>query len=401
MNIRLSDLGVLAMRRLLLPLLLMLALAAPAHTRANLDVLTQMLALVPASELGRAGSIVSYADYDALFTAGGVNPQTAAQFAAIQDTEDEQRWLASSLRIASGMPELVRYVFVGYETSLAVNGFEWFAVDQSLTFSAPPAVGNLLAGDFAAEAITAALTARNYEAREIDGVAALCPVEGCDYGVTLNLQDRDPAYLFGGELGQRHPIALLPSLILHSRDEATLTTMIEAHNGEDSLLATTPYQLLVDSFYYVEGALLQVNVFDAQDMMDVRTPQGGASSPGDLPPYALAALVDAQSESHQIARLLLVYEDDSVASQAAQIAWRRLSSGQLTDIYEDAGARLAEPYAISSPEGTVIVVEINYPLLDDDAIVGDERASWGRVYRAWMEAVFRGEFLPLAVNLAP
>jgi hypothetical protein len=387
--------------RLFLPFLLMLALAAPAHTRANLDVLTQLLALIPASELGRAGSIVSYADYDALFTAGGINPQTAAQFAAIQNTEDARRWLASSLRIASGMPELMRNAFVGYETSLTVNGFEWFAVDQSLTFSAPPAVGNLLAGNFATEAITAALTARNYEAREIDGVAVLCPIEGCDYGVMLNLRDRDPAYLFGGELGQRHPIALLPSLILHSRDEATLTTMIEAHNGEDALLATMPYQLLVDSFYYVEGALLQVNIFDAQDITDVRIPQGGApSSLGQLPPYALAALVDAQSESHQIARLLLVYEDDSAASQAAQIAWRRLSSGQLADIYEDAGARLAEPYAISSPEGTVIVVEINYPLLADEAIIGDERASWGRVYRAWMEAVFRGEFLPLAVNIA-
>lgn len=385
---------------LLFPLLLMLT--APAQVAANIDVLTQMLALVDESELGREGSYVSYVDYEALFALGGINPQTASQFDSVQNSEDWQRWLASASRIAGGMSAWAEYLNIGYGTSAETNGFEWFAVDQSLTFSVPPAVGNILAGDFNAEQIEAALIPRDYEVLDVDDVPTLCPIEGCDYGTFVELSKRDQGFLFGGELGQRHPIALLPGLILHSRDETTLRTMIDMHNGADSLMTTMPYQLLVESLYYVDGEVLQANFFDAQDMTGMYLP-ADADIPSSLleeplPPYELVALVDAQSDTQQIARVMMVYEDDTVASQAAQIAWRRLGIGQLGEIYEETGAQIIEPYAYSSDNGTVVIVEINYPLMDLDDSEGSERPSWGRIYGAWMQAIFRREFLPIAIN---
>jgi hypothetical protein len=390
------------MRQLFLLFPLLFMLAAPKSTAAHLDVLTQMLALVDSSELGREGSYVSYVDYEGIFAAGGVNPQTAAEFDRVQESDDWESWLASSLRIMGGMAAWAMYLNVGYGTSVETNGFEWFAVDQSLTFSVPPAVGNIFAGDFDAEQIEAALIPRSYETIGIDDVPTLCPTEGCDYGPVFAPSEIDQGFLFGGELGQRHPIALLPGLILHSRDEGTLRNMIDVHNGGDSLMTTMPYQLLVESLYYVEGEVLQANFFDAQDMAEVSIPQDEDISPSSLvetlPPYELVALVDAQSDSHQIARVMMVYEDGDAASQAAQIVWRRLGIGRLDDIYEEAGAQISEPYAFSSDEGSVVIVEINYPLLTDSEVRGDQRTSWGRIYRVWMDAIIRREFLPIAIN---
>jgi hypothetical protein len=98
--------------------------------------------------------------------------------------------------------------------------------------------------------------------------------------------------------------------------------------------------------------------------------------------------------------VMMVYEDGDAASQAAQIVWRRLGIGRLDDIYEEAGAQISEPYAFSSDEGSVVIVEINYPLLTDNNMRGDQRTSWGRVYGAWMQAIMRREFVPISISTA-
>src|SRR5690606_32992724 len=119
-------------------------------------------------------------------------------------------------------------------------GFEWFDIDQSLYFGVPPTAGGILRGQFDPERVRAAFEARDFAAETIDGVKVLCWIEGCDQGLMVDVRSRNPANPFGGNLGRREPVALLPNLLLNSPAIEVVDAMIQAATGAAPSLLDDP-----------------------------------------------------------------------------------------------------------------------------------------------------------------
>lgn len=388
--------------RKLLILALVCGLIAPAAAQDAAGSLASLLALVPAGEAQIADSLISYVNYEAAFAVGGgLNPQTAAEFD--QMPEDAwNTWMANAQRLYySGPPAVMQYLMAGYADSLALHGFEWFAIDQALIFGVPPSQGVALAGAFAPEAVRAALAERDYIGTTIAGVDALCWAEGCDQGQRMDFAARDPAFLFGGALGRREPVALLPGLLLISPDDAVLTAMVAARDG-DSVLGLPAYQALLEALESEASDLIQANILDASDVA------GGWAAPeslgvdpaalGTLPTYALALLADCQAGDDQIARILLVYADEISAEQGAAELGVRLANFNVNGMYEAVGAQLEAARVIPTAAGWVAAAGVRYPTSANAPGRTVDPASPGRIYRMWMNSMFRREFMPIALE---
>lgn len=372
--------------------------AAPAAAQDAAGDLASLLAFVPADEALAPGSLISYMDYEAAFAArGGPNPQTAAAFDQIRDTDAWDIWFANAQRLYSGVPAVTQNLLQGYAQSVDVHGFEWFAIDQSLTFGAPPAQGNILAGDFDAEAIRAAFAGRDYTTAEIGGAEALCWVEGCDQGLRVDFAARDPAFLFGGSLGRREPVALLPGRLLNSPDHTTVAAMIAAQAG-GSLRDMPVYQALLEALPTLDGDLVQANLLDAGDVTGFTLSEGMGIDPaslGTLPAYALAMLADYQAGDDQIARILLVYDDRTSAEQGAAELGARLASFDVNGIYAATSAQVEAAQVIPAAQGWVAVAGVRYPTPPNQPDDSGRLAASGAVYRVWMQALMRRELAPI------
>ncbi len=110
------------------------------------------------AEVWDSAPITSYADYRLLEAARGISTPTKADFD--NRTETARIWLAAGGGLSAGFPmqDLMQYL-EGMEEAV---GFGWFDVNRALSFGQPPAIGNVLAGDFDAASIAAAFEARGF-----------------------------------------------------------------------------------------------------------------------------------------------------------------------------------------------------------------------------------------------
>jgi len=85
-------------------------------------------------------------------------------------------------------------------------GLDFFQVQQELSFGQPPENTLYLAGSWDSESVRAALASRNYSLIDENTVAQLWCEEDCLTGSQVQMEARDPANPFGGNLGQNWPL---------------------------------------------------------------------------------------------------------------------------------------------------------------------------------------------------
>lgn len=359
----------------------------------------EMLSHVPgsATDLGTTPNI-SYVDYRALEQAreGVPTYQSWAEWNQAQENDDLAGglWLINSRRIQSG-PSLIFEYFRVLDTMPEVMGFDVFEIDRALTFNNPPQTGFIYAGDFDLDAIAAAHTARNYTMTEVDGIELWCGEVGCENGFEQNLQERDVANIFGGDLGRQFPFALTDGYIMTSGDLTVLEEMIGAAQDEqDSILDVPEYLALAEASVQGDGLLVQAQFYNIVDFNEDELP-----SPA---PYINAALVDKQEGSDQIAMLLVVYENEADAQAAAESLTESIANFAPPSMQTDTPIMADENINGSADEPSVYfsestglwvaIASIRYPTPSDDEVQS------GLLFRAWIQAVYRREFTPLMVT---
>ena len=374
--------------------------------------LLAMLAMVPDNDLvqGQGWASVRYADFQALYTSEGVEDMRL-----LDNTTQLLKLVplpGMLMRIMAG-PEALQYVLVGVDEMKTVVGFEWIAsVDRSLEFGTPPNTALILDGRFDADAVGAALSARDFEETDVSGV----PVWHRFDDAQVNIQARDTADPFGGHLGMAARIAVMPPYLANSRNWDTTKSMIAAAQGDQPSLADNPnYRALAEAITAPDGLLIQALFFDGADLgvlPDNRamtmTGRQGAEDPtaayGPLTPYALAVLADRQEGQDQVHLIGLVYPSADVAGPAAEEVATRIQAFTLPDHTEtlvaEFGAQVSSRvYESESTGQAVAVIEVRYPLPADrkDAATGRFIAG-GIMYRNWAQAILRREFFALVVK---
>lgn len=320
---------------MLLSLLFAIPVAQAQDTEEENPLLT-FLAHVPGSSTQDQLVTLSYIDYRALEASRGIAVPTAENY------RDNPVWFATSMGINSGFS--LQFLALILDSSADI-GFSFFDVDRSATFGQPPTQANLLDGDFNQQVMTAAYSTLGYEAAEILNTPAICSTDGCEAGINVDIASRFPGNPFGGHLGRREPIVFLPDLLANSPSLATVTQIIRAATGETPSLADDEnYVALAEAAS--QHSLIQLSTLDGLQVMLMNpgfdvflsslsenlSPEEilerlseETAQPGTLAPYAVAALVNAFDEDDELTQLMLVYNDEHSAQEAAETLQARLA----------------------------------------------------------------------------
>jgi hypothetical protein len=276
----------------------------------------------------------------AALAARGLEPISAAQ---AHDDDLRSEWINA----VSGTHSDTSLLTYGLDSEAmqAAVGFTIFDVRRETTFGQPPGPGVVLEGDFDAAHIEAALADRGFTAEQVAGLEVWCGPVGCDQGLDVNPEDRQPANPFGGRIGRQEPLFVSDTLLLNSADLSRLTEMLQAYQANGPGLADNPdFQALAEAASSL-GAVIQMRLMpsddywltvDAYDVLgedaaeaDIEQLSEDFAAFGRLPEYALWGIADIWDGEQQIAALLLVMQSRENAQAAAQELHTRLSTGVL------------------------------------------------------------------------
>ncbi|MDL1884414.1 hypothetical protein FBR01_12260 [Anaerolineae bacterium CFX8] len=398
---------------------LLLALPAAAQEsstgQGKPNPLLEMLALVPdTAEVWDSAPITSYADYRVLEAARGISTPTKADFDNRTDTA--RLWLAASGGLFAGFP--MQYFMQYLEGMEEAVGFGWFDVNRALSFGQPPAVGNVLAGDFDAASIAAAFTARDFTSSMTDDMTIWCGPAGCDEGQALNLRSRNPANPFGGALGREEPLAVLPGLVLNSADYSVLTAMIGTQQGEIPSLADNPLFQAAARALAARGTLRQAVFFSvASTGFGYTMPDPDGEQPtfegfGTLPPYLLMVVADVVTEDQEKTYVGLVYGDRETAQAASeelvarfQVAQSARAQQPFLTLIEERGGTLGAPTMHDDLDAgaAVALLEINKPLPSNELQPDGGYAPSALLFGLLMQSIYARDLsiVGVDINAAP
>jgi len=238
-------------------------------------------------------------------------------------------WYSNSFRLYYGLaPDL--FSVLGFDEKLVdYYGLDFFEIDRTFYFGAPPQGGTIYSGHFDSQRIIQTLTARTYTLTESNGIPVLCGPVGCDKGLEPKnwLPDTkvDPRTMrhigtypiFDGSAGRQQPLALPPGVILTSGDWNQINQMTAATAGLADSLYTVPEFRAVADFAATDIPLIQVLFY-------IPVYSAVPADTETLPPYKLGALVDQQIGADQVYRIVLVYPTEAEAQQAAAEVSRRI-----------------------------------------------------------------------------
>ncbi|MBZ0310356.1 MAG: hypothetical protein K8I82_30120, partial [Anaerolineae bacterium] len=324
-------------------------------------------------------------------------------------------WRTNSTRIQSGPAEVFQYLTV-FEKMPQILGFDVFDINRALTYGDPPGTGYIYNGDFDLEAVAAAHLERGYSQTDYNGIVLWCGSVGCENGFKQNIPARDPANIFGGDLGREFPFALTPNYIYVSGDLTRLQDMMDTQAGTlESQLDIPAYLAAADAATVSESLLIQVQILSPIQVgyqPNIALPEAYEAyfeSVGNLPPYELVALVDKQDGTDQLASMILVYDSEDDAKQAAVELTQRLatfvpiSTPQQDPILENEtiAGNMDEPMVYYSEDSGkwAAIATARYPMPDNQPDDDGRLRASGLVYRYWIQALFRRELTPLLIKL--
>lgn len=285
--------------------------------------------------------------------------------------EGEQRSLLAALP-AGLASSVAMYLLPTAPLYPEVLGLDLFDIRQTLEFNEPPEQALVLLGEFDDEAVVAAFEARDYVVAG-DSPHLLCPAAGCDTGMVPDLRNRDPANVFGGDLGRRFPVLLSAAGIIGSPSEALLQESAAAQADEQLSLADLPEVRAAADYLYGFQQVRAVTVLhpfalaapDPARLIEAEPEEREAVlaqlNAAALPPYSLLLLAATTDEEWHYGLTVLVYPDVQTAQAAAEAIDVRLS----TLISSRSGVSYAE--TIADP-GELLPVSVE-PLAEGLALV--------------------------------
>lgn len=357
---------------------LFLPSASAAGAQSGEPGLQAMLAKIPASAF-EAGWL-SYANVPALIrgTPGAVIPQSAKDFDSLQSGPGGDALLMAYQALAAGPGDLYGHLYRGKEM-IASSGIDFFALREALELGQPPSRQIWLRGSFDHDAIFARLKGKGYQmSAEAFPAFQVWGLDGqIDGGKTLNMKKRDPAFLFGGNLGQSWPVGLNGDLVFSSPDEAAVRAA--AGGMEPFLSSHSPLMGLVNSAGRVgpdeAGELAQLYLL-TPDAAGLSVFSPWDSKPAvPLPAYTLFSLSQAFAQNSEWVLIGLSYPDASLASEAADALALRYEQAALTRTGEKLSDRVAAmggeagtPFITESEDGSrSVILPLRFRLLEGGA----------------------------------
>jgi hypothetical protein len=351
------------MRRVAAAFLLTFALAAPASSGAE-DPLSRMLALMPqAPAIEPAEPLFSYMNLAALYELSGAPARS------------EQALMTNARRMVAGPRELREQALYMIGDMRPVMGFDWFDIEQAMSFWAPPRAVIVLAG---AEplgdggAMSAALEPRGFSMEMIEGV----PVWHRYDDFQIDLRYREMADPFGGAMGRSARIAVQPGLLIGTSNWDDMRAVLRGAPAQ----AVPALQDAVRAISELGGSggspVLQAVAF---------APETFAGEAGG-PTFTFALLADSQRDDDQVLTVAVSYFGGvpAEAADTLEAQLRRWTSAQQSAV--EIAVRI-----VSSAhwQHELLVATLQTPVAVDP-----DKGSW--LMSDALQAVARRDFPPLS-----
>lgn len=422
-------------RRLLLLIILLLALNGMAFAQEDTtsedatSPLLELLATVPQLAPDDLG-LIYYADVAVAERArmGNANMiSTAQQFEQISGMGLDRVWLFG-YPSSTALPA-AQYFLQGIPLYKETMGFELFDIEQSIYFGNPPDQGYALKGSFDQDAIIEAFQSRDYTLEDISGLPLLCGSAGCENGSEMDLENRNPGNMFGGEFGLSEPTALAEGLFFDSRDIDRLSAIVDVYLGnDDSVLDNAAYaasaQALDQSGAVRQAIFVPFNMVpQVGDLVSAVLGTGASDEeiaaleeqlglndrdPSDmLPPYEMMALGDVvlQEDGVSHAVVTFAYRNTGFAETSAEVMQARLDSFDelqslamrrpFAEIFEDRGAEPL-PVTIYTDEETgyeIVLVAWETPLVVGAQESDGFMAMSGMTFRLLVDMLYQRDMI--------
>jgi hypothetical protein len=291
---------------------------------------------------------------------------------------------------------------------MAECGGHFFDIDRELHFGNPPDDGLVLAGTFDPTSIAAAHAARGFTSTNAGDWTLLCGASGCDEGFAIDLDVREPAAPFGGQLGRQQPLLLSAGTLLSSASLDTVEAMRDTADRTRRSLADDPAVRSALGAIPDDAMLRQVTLVPPQLLLpaigsflnDAVTAEEFSLrlervAPGPIPQYRLVILADTATLDEQVAYVALAYDTEADARSAAAALPGRIDVldsiddlRPLRELFEDQGVTDIEAAVHVAPEGSgaAAVLELRAPLPSSD-LTRDPVARSSLPYRLVVEMV--------------
>ncbi|MFQ3646392.1 MAG: hypothetical protein SNJ80_05630 [Anaerolinea sp.] len=310
----------------------------------------QLLSFIPDVEQTRV-NLISYGDIRASeqLRAGVTAYGSAAEFLAAS-ADAQALWEAAlSVDVNPAMTIRLRETMQEMPDRL---GFDFFDIDRTMQFRYDVYPVAIVAGRFDIGNMTAVLRSRGYSAGtnqppplEQDALV-WCGSVGCNNGSDRSNARRNNGNIFGGELGQEHPLALFAGrgvIVAGPVYDHVLAAIDASADRTPSLADAAPYQAVVRALEG-RGALRSLSFIPKEvlvpPMMAFLMPPPG---PNALPDYEIAFIADmVQGDGQQVALVGLVYASAADADVAAERLPARLADDPATALRPSWGAIIAE-----------------------------------------------------------
>lgn len=393
-------------------LIVILGAASVSAQEEDSSPLLDMLAKIPADL--SAQEWLTYIDYHAIMDArpGAPTPTSWSEAASILEQEDQEHalFMSALMSYQSGPSEIPQGLFRAGETIDAI-GLDLFAVERAIQFANPPASVTILEGNFDTDAITSAFADLDYTESDDAGLTLLCPANGCDTGMEQNIATRNPANIFGGQLGRSQPVLMGENWLASSPSDTALNSVVAAASDESESLADLPaYQVAANAVsakgtvlqaYFILPATIGSSITDIL-LMNSRMTQEQLNAILDrleadfepIPAYSLVVLAEVATEEEDLTVITLIYPDAETAEAAADVLPGRIENytslvtqQAFSEMLEQRGMTSIETEVAEGEDRAALVLTFHAPLPGTETPEGDSRPQQlGLVYALFVRS---------------
>lgn len=304
---------------------------------------------------------LSYADYEVLAEHNGTSLPHNLQEAQSLSNEQTDALFSVFMSISAGPTDFLRSLPQGQEVFLA-SGVDFFSVRRALEIGVSPARQLWLEGRFDSETIAEALLQKGYlqTANTVTDRQTWAPGGDITAGNRMDLSKRDPAFLFGGDLGQSWPVILQPGVLASTPDKLGAQAIAQ---GE--------IPTLMGHNELMSGVSVLLQQGDVAQMYALTPEAGGLVIAGEnaLPRYELILLAHVFSEDAQHVIIALVYDDENAIAAAGELLTSRmmeevtLPSGEvLQSLVSQHRGEIVYPFVYDATGNPVLITAFSFPL---------------------------------------
>lgn len=341
--------------------------------QAEVSDLVSLFKKMPASAANTG--IISYLDLEAYMASYPYIswPASAEEANELLQSPDLASYRPAFMGIGSGYQQLFRFMAQAPDMQ-EVSGLNPYQVRQSVSLELAPNTQFWLRGYFNRETIIDALTDQEYEATSgslsesnEDEWLLLCEGGNCGDGLEIDMEKRNPGFIYGGDLGRRWPVMLLEDIVVSTTAASSIRSILSSSGASliDQAAISYPIEAVENLIINdQEAAITQLLIMKPEFVF-------GGEIRSNAERFALFQTNGELAQRVIVSQFFPTFEDAEKAYESLRESIPEDES--LSSLIQSLGGEMEDLFLESSEAGAVVVLPIRFAtpadILADDGTI--------------------------------